>query len=128
VLAEGRPNAKGNVCGHHAITASAWDVLVEDFDINAKWIHDLSVDKFAGGVVYSNGKGVDMNMDHHKAQNYGCLWTQLKFGEWEKALGLVCDGVLQRGGVMQALAVLTTPNMHHPTTRLPLPHLTACSV
>jgi hypothetical protein len=70
------------VCGHHAITSSAWDILIEDFDINAKWIHDLSLGKFARGVVHSNGKGVDMNMDHHKAQNYGCLWTQLEFGEY----------------------------------------------
>jgi hypothetical protein len=69
------------MCGHHAITASAWDVLIENFELTAKWIHDLTVDKFAGGVVYSNGKGVDMNMDHHKAQNYGTLWTQLDFGK-----------------------------------------------
>jgi hypothetical protein len=96
--AENRPNAKGEVCGHHAITASAWDVLVEDFELTAKWIHDLSVDKFAGGVVYSNGKGVDMNMDHHKAQNYGTLWTQLHFGEeaCRRAGGHACGEIPAR--------------------------------
>jgi hypothetical protein len=32
------------------------------------------------GVVYSNCKGVDVNLDFHKIQNYGTLHTQIQLG------------------------------------------------
>lgn len=37
--------------------------------------------KFSTGVVVSYGRGVDLNMDHHRGHNYGTLWTQLDFGK-----------------------------------------------
>jgi hypothetical protein len=57
--------------------------LEQDFTIDGTWVHDLSLDKFGQGVVFSRGSGQDMNMDHHKAQNYGSLFTQLRFGEFQ---------------------------------------------
>jgi hypothetical protein len=59
----------------------AADVLVSNFEINARYIHDMSIDKFAQGVVWTRGRGADMNMDHHKAQNYATLWTDINLGE-----------------------------------------------
>lgn len=28
-------------------------------------------------MVFSNGRGLDLNFDHHKGQNYGTLWTNI---------------------------------------------------
>jgi hypothetical protein len=31
-------------------------------------------------IVVREGTGVDLNTDHHKAQNYAVLWTNLNLG------------------------------------------------
>jgi hypothetical protein len=79
----GRPAADRQLTGHHALWVSVGsDVLVEDFTLNTKFVHDLSVDKFAQGIVWSNGKGKDIDMDHHKAQNYASLWVNIDAGKY----------------------------------------------
>lgn len=37
------------------------------FDIQWKWYHDLSVDSMSEHTVYASGKGVDINIDCHRA-------------------------------------------------------------
>ncbi|KAG5182198.1 hypothetical protein JKP88DRAFT_245650 [Tribonema minus] len=70
------------VWGHHALWVghNSTSVLFEDFNINTTYVHDLSVDEYADSVVFSRGKGSNINMDHHMAQNYGTLWTEVNIG------------------------------------------------
>jgi hypothetical protein len=56
-----RKGAKG-WCGHHPLWVNANDVLMEDFDIQGMWVHDLSVDSLGTNNVWSNGKGDNLNM------------------------------------------------------------------
>jgi hypothetical protein len=37
--------------------------------------------------VFSNGKGVDLNMDHHGRAPYGTLWTNLDMGAGTRPFG-----------------------------------------
>jgi hypothetical protein len=77
----GRPSTDRDWSGHHGIWLKGTaDVLVEKFNFQTRYVHDLSVDKFAMGSVFHDGKGIDVNMDHHKAQNGGSLWTSIDMG------------------------------------------------
>jgi hypothetical protein len=84
----GRPMLGGRqpgTTGHHGISSNAIDSLFTRFTFNTKFIHDLTVDKFAQTSVFSDGKGRDINMDHHKAQNYGNLFTNIDLGRGARA-------------------------------------------
>jgi hypothetical protein len=82
-------------CAQTIAHAGIWvlggaDNLVQNFRMNTRFVHDLSVDKFATANVFRAGSGVDLNMDHHKAQNWATLWTALDMGE--RGPDLLCDG------------------------------------
>lgn len=84
----GRPirDEKHRGCtGHHGISSNAISSLFTRFTFNTKFIHDLSVDKFAQTSVFSEGRARDMNLDHHKAQNYGNLFTNIVLGLGDRA-------------------------------------------
>ena len=67
--------------GHHGLnSARGADILFTRFDVRKKYVHDLTVDGYAIGTVWSKGKGVDLNMDHHGRAPYGTLWTDLDLG------------------------------------------------
>ncbi|KAJ9520690.1 hypothetical protein QJQ45_007551 [Haematococcus lacustris] len=67
--------------GHHAINlGGVSDTLITRFNIARKYVHDLSVDFFTRSVVWSEGTGLDVNLDHHKGQTYSVLWTNLDLG------------------------------------------------
>lgn len=75
----GNRGARGQ--GHHAIDVMrSSDVLVTDFNIRTPLLHDLSTEWFNVGVVFANGRGTDLNMDHHREQNYGTLWSNIDVG------------------------------------------------
>ncbi len=84
---DGRRMARTGFTGHHGLTApDAVDILWRDFDVrSARYIHDLAVNKHSQGIVWSRGKGADVNMDHHRAQNHHILWTNLDLGEGRRA-------------------------------------------
>jgi hypothetical protein len=65
--------------GHHAFWASghSQDNLFDRFDIRTRFVHDLSVEGFANGNVFQNGKGHALNLDHHRNAPYGNLFTNL---------------------------------------------------
>jgi hypothetical protein len=72
--------ASGGASGHHAIwLRNARDSLVTGFDVRQKFVHDLSVE---GGTmsVFSSGRGVDINLDHHRDAPYGILFTDIDLG------------------------------------------------
>ncbi len=71
-----------DVSGHHGI-GLGWlsaDNLIVDFEIATKYIHDITVETAVRGNVFSMGRGVDINLDHHKKAPYQNLFTQLHLG------------------------------------------------
>ena len=86
--------------GHHAIQCKhAEDNLVTRFDLQASYVHDLSVEH-ASGNVYANGRGADVNFDHHKDTPYENLYTDIDCGRGTRvwrcgggaSLGRQCAG------------------------------------
>lgn len=72
---------RGALVGHHGLNSSGGtDLLFTRFDVRKTFVHDLTVDGYAFGTVWSRGKGVDLNMDHHGRAPYGTLWTALDMG------------------------------------------------
>jgi hypothetical protein len=72
---------RGPLVGHHALTsAGGSDNLFTRFDVRRTFVHDLSIDNYTTGTVWADGKGLDMNLDHHGRGNYGTLWTKLDLG------------------------------------------------
>jgi hypothetical protein len=72
--------------GHHGLnSARGSDIWFTRFELKQRYIHDLTVDGYALGTVWSKGKGVDMNMDHHGRAPYGTLWTDLDLGRGGRA-------------------------------------------
>jgi len=67
--------------GHHGIDIShGTENLVTHFDVQTKFVHDISVEWYALHTVFANGRGVDLNMDHHREANYSSLFSNLDCG------------------------------------------------
>lgn len=67
--------------GHHGIDVShGTENLVSRFDVQTKFVHDISVEWYALHTVFSNGRGLDLNMDHHREANYSSLFSKLDCG------------------------------------------------
>ncbi len=78
---EYRKGAKNLQCHHGIWVKGGSDVLVEAFEFRGACVHDLSVEGYASGTVFSRGRGVDLSLDHHGIQPYATLWTDLDVGE-----------------------------------------------
>jgi hypothetical protein len=80
---EGRPILVGKeigMTGHHGIQCKgSEDNLVTRFDFRAPYLHDLSVED-ASGNVFSQGRGVNLCLDHHKDMPYENLFTDIDCG------------------------------------------------
>ena len=77
---------RGPLVGHHGLTsAGGADNLFTRFDVRNTFVHDLSIDSYTLGTVWADGRGVDMNLDHHGRGNYGTLWTKLDLGAGTRA-------------------------------------------
>lgn len=70
--------AKG-VFGHHGIGLTGHDNLLTRFDLNQRFIHDITVEGGAGNVA-SSGRGTDLSLDHHKRAPYDNVFTDLDLG------------------------------------------------
>lgn len=91
-----RDGGFGNWNGHHAIyVVRGADNLITQFDIRTRFAHDLCVGWFTTNTVFSNGKGKDINLDHHRAFNYATLFTNIDLGEGKRAFE--SGGAPQRG-------------------------------
>jgi len=67
--------------GHHGIDIGrGTENLVTNFDVQTKFVHDISVEWYALHTVFSKGRGIDLNMDHHREANYSSLFSQLDLG------------------------------------------------
>jgi hypothetical protein len=71
----------GGASGHHGIDVShGTENLVTGFDVRTRLVHDISVEWYALHTVFANGRGVDLNMDHHREANYSSLFSNLDCG------------------------------------------------
>ncbi len=66
--------------GHHGVILGGTDNLFTDFNFNTRFIHDLGVSANHAGNVFSDGKGVDLNFDHHRRAPYENLFTNIDLG------------------------------------------------
>jgi len=72
---------RGNLVGHHGLNnGHGSDNLFIGFDIRATFVHDLTNEWYATGVVFTKGRGDNLRMDHHRAAPYATLWTELDCG------------------------------------------------
>ncbi len=67
--------------GHHGATISGEDNVFANFDFEMRFIHDLTVTSGSIGNVFSNGRGVDVNFDHHRRGPYENLFTNIDVGK-----------------------------------------------
>ena len=73
-------DARGNN-GHHGIDVNhGTENLVTNFEVLTKFVHDISVEWYALHTVFANGRGIDLNMDHHREANYSTLFSNLDCG------------------------------------------------
>ncbi len=67
--------------GHHALNnGHGGDNLFVDFDLRVKFVHDITNEWYATGIVVTRGRGDDLAMDHHRAAPYSTLWTEIDAG------------------------------------------------
>ncbi len=72
---------RGPLAGHHGLNnGHGGDNLFIGFDISTTFVHDLTNEWYATGVVFTKGRGDDLRMDHHRAAPYTTLWTELDCG------------------------------------------------
>lgn len=65
--------------GHHAVwLKGAQDCLVTGFDIPTQYEHDLSVEGFANGNVFSNGYAKAPSFDQHASVPFENLYTNIR--------------------------------------------------
>lgn len=78
-----RADKRTGMTGHHALWASgrSQDVLFTGFRIDTTYVHDLTVEGFANGNVFTNGSGISINCDHHRNAPYENLFTDLDVGD-----------------------------------------------
>ncbi|MFT5358606.1 MAG: hypothetical protein ACI9KE_005845, partial [Polyangiales bacterium] len=63
-----RTGDRGEVVGHHGLNnGHGGDNLFVDFDIRARFVHDLTNEWYAHGVVFARGRGEDLCMDLRQA-------------------------------------------------------------
>jgi hypothetical protein len=75
-----RGTARDGTTGHHGISIGS-DVLCTRFDIQTKFIHDITMTGYASGSVCSCGKAVDLSLDHHKKAPFENLFSNIDAGE-----------------------------------------------
>ena len=81
-LAFGPVRAAQKISGHHGINAYGGYNLFQDFFVNGKYVHDLSVESNNSIFnVFRNGKGKDLCIDHHNHDQSHNLFTNLDAGE-----------------------------------------------
>lgn len=76
---------RGASAGHHGLNnGHGGDNLFNGFDLNKRFVHDLTNEWYATGVVFTRGRGLDVAMDHHRAAPYTTLWTELDLGQGKR--------------------------------------------
>ncbi|EFN55088.1 hypothetical protein CHLNCDRAFT_58107 [Chlorella variabilis] len=77
----GGPKVEANLQGHHALSTSlGQSVLISRFNIAKKYWHDVTLSGGAELCVVHRGKGLDLNVDYHRAGPWANLLTNTDFG------------------------------------------------
>lgn len=72
---------RGKHSGHHGLQQRAGDdCLFSYFDIQTRFLHDLTVEN-ATGTVFMKGRGEDICFDHHTFMPYENLFTEIDIGQ-----------------------------------------------
>jgi hypothetical protein len=97
---------KQSTSGHHAlwVASRSSDVLFTNFDVQKPFVHDLSTENASIGNVFSNGKGGNLNMDHHRNAPYATLFTNIDLGKGTRAVNSGGSG--NRGAHSAAFSTL----------------------
>ena len=75
-------NRTSSMAGHQGLkSAHGADNLFVRFDIQGRFHHDLTVDWYTLGNVFTKGKGRNLRMDHHRSGPHHNLWTELDLGQ-----------------------------------------------
>lgn len=77
---DGTRKAKRGDTGHHGITLGH-DCLITNFDVQAKFIHDITFTNLQAGNVVKNGQGRKLSFDHHKRGPYENLICNVDVGD-----------------------------------------------
>lgn len=68
--------------GHHGVQVGMFSEsnLITEFRFDNTFIHDITVQFLAHGNVFSNGSGVNVNFDHHRAAPFENLFSDIDIG------------------------------------------------
>jgi hypothetical protein len=80
VIESARQAHRSGMTGHHGITVQGSACLVSRFHIDTRFYHDVTVSSGSIGNVFSDGRGVDMSIDHHRYAPYHNLFTEIHTG------------------------------------------------
>jgi len=67
--------------GHHGITIGGQDNLLDNFQFETRFMHDITVTSGSAGNVAASGRGVDICFDHHCYAPHANLFTDIDLGE-----------------------------------------------
>lgn len=78
-----RAEKRTGLTGHHAMwaTGRTQDCLFIRFRCDTRYVHDLTVEGFSNGNVFTAGSGVSINCDHHRNAPYENLFTDFDAGD-----------------------------------------------
>ncbi len=78
-----KADKRSGLTGHHALwaTGASQDCLFSDFRFETTYEHDLTVEGLANGNVFRRGRGVAINIDHHRNAPYENLFTDIDLGD-----------------------------------------------
>lgn len=80
VTSERRPDERLKTTGHHAFTLSGQDILLTRFDLQSRFVHDVTMTRSSAGNVVSQSRGLDLALDHHRFGPHANLFTALDLG------------------------------------------------
>ncbi|MGE9268822.1 MAG: glycosyl hydrolase family 28-related protein [Verrucomicrobiales bacterium] len=100
VFVSDRELDKQQCSGHHGVSLGGGDNLCTKFDFRTRFIHDFTLSYSSAGQVFSEGRGVDLALDHHKLCPHDNLFTAIDAGLGSRlwkcgggaALGKHCGG------------------------------------
>lgn len=74
---------RSGLTGHHAMwaTGKSQDCLFIRFRCGTSYVHDLTVEGFSNGNVFTKGSGISINCDHHRNAPYENLFTDFDAGD-----------------------------------------------
>lgn len=73
-----RKSPRGDT-GHHGVTMGQ-DCVLQNFDVQTKFIHDITLSNLQVGNVVKNGNGRNLSFDHHKRAPYENLFCNVDVG------------------------------------------------